>query len=78
LNFPNQILEEDHLINKFLEKNWGYSIPAKLKVESIKSGEPLRRLLLLRRVKVNKKMLDSIAGTQSKLLVIAQLDDVSI
>lgn len=63
----------------FFGKVWSDSVPAKLKIESIKSGRPVEIVNVVRgREKVKKKMLDLIANTQSKLFVVAQLDDASV
>jgi sugar-specific transcriptional regulator TrmB len=63
----------------FFEKVWSDSIPAKLEIESIKSGRAVETVTVVRgRKKVKEKILELIAKTQSKLFVVAQLDSASV
>jgi sugar-specific transcriptional regulator TrmB len=67
------------VMSDFFEKLWRDSVPAKLEIESIRSGKALRTITIVQGYeKVKKRVLDSIAGTQSRLFIVSQLDDASI
>ncbi len=67
------------VMKDFFEKVWSISVPAKLEIESIKSGKALETTAVVQgREKVKKKVLDLISGAQSRLFIVSQLDDASV
>jgi sugar-specific transcriptional regulator TrmB len=67
------------IMKSFFEKLWSDAIPAKLEVESIKSGRALKITAVVQGgEKVKKRVLDSIIRAQSRLFIVSRLDDSSI
>jgi hypothetical protein len=63
----------------FFEKVWNISIPAKLEIDSLKSGALVETIAVVQgQENVRKKLFDVLAGTRSKLFIVSDLDDASI
>jgi len=68
-----------NIMKDFFEKVWKISTPAKLEISSIKSGKTLQPIGVVQGVEnVKRQVLDSIAGTQSRLFIVSRVDDASI
>jgi sugar-specific transcriptional regulator TrmB len=68
-----------NVMKNFFEKLWNDAVPAKLEIESIRSGTALKTIAVIQgKKRVKKKVLDSITDTQSRLFIVSRLDDFSI
>jgi len=67
------------VMKDFFEKVWNISIPAKLEIDSLKSGALVETIAVVQgQENVRKKLFDVLAATRSKLFIVSDLDDASI
>ena len=61
------------------EKVWQISMPAELKISSIRSGKAIQPIVVVQGTEnVKKQLLDSLVRTQSKLFIVSRIDNESI
>jgi sugar-specific transcriptional regulator TrmB len=67
------------VMKDFFEKVWNISIPAKLEIDSLKSGALVETIAVVQgQENIRKKLFDVLAGARSKLFIVSDLDDASI